>query len=93
MALEKKASATRILRKCLLTENLDSCKKALISKPSVAHHACFFKGCCSVDAIKLSGRSLSKRADASFLACFLTDDVRRAFKQNFVSLFGRKIND
>jgi hypothetical protein len=41
---EKKSFGVRVLRKCLLTPALDSCKKAKILKPTVAHHACFFKG-------------------------------------------------
>jgi hypothetical protein len=41
---EKKSFGVRVLRKCLLTQAWDSCKKAKILKPTVAHHACFFKG-------------------------------------------------
>jgi hypothetical protein len=41
---KKKSFGARILRKCLLTQAWDSCKKAKILKPTVAHHACFFKG-------------------------------------------------
>jgi hypothetical protein len=41
---KKKSFGVRILRKCLLTQAWDSCKKAKILKPTVAHHACFFKG-------------------------------------------------
>jgi hypothetical protein len=41
---KKKSFGVRVLRKCLLTQAWDSCKKAKILKPTVAHHACFFKG-------------------------------------------------